>query len=171
MGWTTPRDWATDELVTEAMMDTHVKDQLVYLYDNRQRTVNLYSASDGTTQSTLSTGYTATGFSLGGVVLAVASDIFVMCTFTHGHDDPVSYGAGFQIYRGGVAKGLASYPVKSGEGGANRRYFGAMNVVETAVAAGTYTYEIYFKTDKNTKYTYFADAYMSAIVVPNQETT
>lgn len=31
MAWTTPRDWTTGELVTEAMMDTHVKDNLVYL--------------------------------------------------------------------------------------------------------------------------------------------
>lgn len=33
MGWTSPRDWVTDEIVTEAMMDTHVKDNLNYLKD------------------------------------------------------------------------------------------------------------------------------------------
>lgn len=31
MGWSQPRDWVTDEVVTEAMMDTHVKDNLNYL--------------------------------------------------------------------------------------------------------------------------------------------
>jgi hypothetical protein len=29
--WTTPRDWTTDELVTEAMLDTHVRDNLEFL--------------------------------------------------------------------------------------------------------------------------------------------
>lgn len=31
MAWTTPRDWTTGEVVTEAMMDTHVRDNLSYL--------------------------------------------------------------------------------------------------------------------------------------------
>ena len=31
MAWTTPRDWTVGEIVTEAMMDTHVKDNLRYL--------------------------------------------------------------------------------------------------------------------------------------------
>jgi len=31
MAWTTPRDWTGGEFVTEAMMDTHVKDNLLAL--------------------------------------------------------------------------------------------------------------------------------------------
>ncbi len=31
MGWTTPRDWTVGEVVTEDMMDTHVKNNLRYL--------------------------------------------------------------------------------------------------------------------------------------------
>jgi len=31
MAWTTPRDWSVGEVVTEAMMDTHIKDNLRYL--------------------------------------------------------------------------------------------------------------------------------------------
>jgi len=31
MGFTTPRDWTVGEIVTEAMMDTHIKDNLRYL--------------------------------------------------------------------------------------------------------------------------------------------
>ena len=33
MAWTTPRDWTSGEIVTEAMMDTHVRDNLLHLYD------------------------------------------------------------------------------------------------------------------------------------------
>lgn len=35
MAWTAPRDWTAGELVTEAMMDTHIKDNLNYLNDLR----------------------------------------------------------------------------------------------------------------------------------------
>jgi hypothetical protein len=28
MAWTTPRDWTAGELVTEAIMDTHIRDNL-----------------------------------------------------------------------------------------------------------------------------------------------
>ena len=31
MSWSSPRDWTVDEIVTEAMMDSHVKDNLAYL--------------------------------------------------------------------------------------------------------------------------------------------
>ena len=34
MGWTAPRDWTGGEVVTEAMMDTHVKDNLTFLKSN-----------------------------------------------------------------------------------------------------------------------------------------
>jgi hypothetical protein len=32
MAWTTPRDWTTGEFVTEAMMDTHIRDNLNAIY-------------------------------------------------------------------------------------------------------------------------------------------
>ena len=34
MAWTDPRDWTTGELVTAAIMNTHVRDNLDYLYSN-----------------------------------------------------------------------------------------------------------------------------------------
>ena len=34
MAWTTPRTWVTDEVVTKAILDTHVRDNLNYLFDN-----------------------------------------------------------------------------------------------------------------------------------------
>jgi hypothetical protein len=35
MAWTTPKDWATSELVTAANMNTHVRDNLNYLNDTK----------------------------------------------------------------------------------------------------------------------------------------
>jgi hypothetical protein len=35
MVWTTPRTWSTGEIVTAAQLNTHLRDDLNYLYDNR----------------------------------------------------------------------------------------------------------------------------------------
>ncbi len=35
MAWTAPRTWTTGELVTAAVMNTHVRDNLSYLKDNK----------------------------------------------------------------------------------------------------------------------------------------
>lgn len=40
MAWTTPRTWTTGELVTAAILNTHVRDNLAYLYD-RTHTVKM----------------------------------------------------------------------------------------------------------------------------------
>lgn len=34
--WTTPRDWADGETVTASIQNTHVRDNLYYLYTNGQ---------------------------------------------------------------------------------------------------------------------------------------
>ena len=33
--FTTPRDWTAGEIITESMMDTHVRDNLLHLYERR----------------------------------------------------------------------------------------------------------------------------------------
>lgn len=39
MAWTTPRDWATGELVTAAQMNEQLRDNMKYLVENRARTL------------------------------------------------------------------------------------------------------------------------------------
>lgn len=51
MAWTAPRTWTTTELVTAAMMNTHVRDNLVYL-----------GGSSGAFVSTSATAFTNTAF-------------------------------------------------------------------------------------------------------------
>lgn len=36
MAWTTPRTWTTSELVTASIMNTHLRDQLNYLYSGKE---------------------------------------------------------------------------------------------------------------------------------------
>lgn len=42
MSWTSPRDWTSGETVTEAHMDTHIKDNLTYLYDEMPKRATLW---------------------------------------------------------------------------------------------------------------------------------
>lgn len=52
MAWTTPRTWVTNELVTAAMMNTHVRDNLKHYQDTRYVSIPLNSAYyDSTTMS------------------------------------------------------------------------------------------------------------------------
>lgn len=52
MAWTTPRTWTTNELVTAALMNTHVRDNLKHYQDTRYVSIPLNSAYyDSTTMS------------------------------------------------------------------------------------------------------------------------
>lgn len=48
MAWTTPRTWVTNELVTAAIMNTHVRDNFTYLYNGHAviEVVDLAAAGD-----------------------------------------------------------------------------------------------------------------------------
>jgi hypothetical protein len=56
MAWTTPRTWVTGELVPASTMNTHVRDNVQYLYDNSPRRVYTappVSFSNNTAENTL----------------------------------------------------------------------------------------------------------------------
>lgn len=54
MAWTTPRTWTDGEIVTKAIMDTHVRDNLDYLKDRLDGAAKQYirTATNYTTTST-----------------------------------------------------------------------------------------------------------------------
>lgn len=57
--WTTPRDWTNGELVTDTMMDTHVRDNLLYLKEQADLNRLIYSdavqhANSGVAETDLS---------------------------------------------------------------------------------------------------------------------
>lgn len=45
--WTTPRTWATGEVVTETMLNTHVRDNLLHLKEHVTATSNVHGAPTG----------------------------------------------------------------------------------------------------------------------------
>lgn len=55
MAWTTPKTWATSELVTAAMLNTHVRDNLNFLLSGRG--VSLAALNTPGTYSTTSTSF------------------------------------------------------------------------------------------------------------------
>lgn len=63
MAWTTPRTWTTGELVTAALMNTHVRDNLSDLHQDGTWTPTLTfgGSSTGITYSTQSGGYLKVG--------------------------------------------------------------------------------------------------------------
>lgn len=49
MAWTTPRTWVTGEIVTAALMNLHVRDNLNWIYDRRQEfAIYRYQVASGT---------------------------------------------------------------------------------------------------------------------------
>lgn len=52
MAWTTPRDWTNTETVTEAIMDTHVRDNLLALKNATRQALVVRSNPDPVTNTT-----------------------------------------------------------------------------------------------------------------------
>lgn len=101
MSWTTPRTWATDELVTASMMNTHVRDNLNHLFGERQWAF----ASTMSQVSTTSTSYVdVTGLTLN--LTPTGSRVQTMA-FVFGRSVQAGWPGLFRLMRtGGTASGL-----------------------------------------------------------------
>jgi hypothetical protein len=60
MAWTDPRDWTAGEVVTETMMDTHVKANLEWLYDNLPKRATMWHGDSVVTAGNAITVYIST---------------------------------------------------------------------------------------------------------------
>lgn len=79
--WTTPRTWATSEIVTAAQLNEQVRDNTLNLYDNSVRIVSKGTATSdktvtATTEATASTIVSAVAFTPNGT-----SDYLIECTW------------------------------------------------------------------------------------------
>jgi hypothetical protein len=70
MGWTTPRTWSTGEVVGATDMNTHVRDNLTYLFNRPADVDKVDNAASYTTTSTSFTDINATNL---GITMTVAS--------------------------------------------------------------------------------------------------
>lgn len=62
MAWTTPRTWTTDEIVTAAFLNTHLRDNLTFLYSPPVIRVATTAAVSITNNSTTTVNLDAEGF-------------------------------------------------------------------------------------------------------------
>lgn len=75
MAWTAPRTWVTDEVVTAALLNTHLRDNLIALKDPPSSDYVLNEGADDTTSSTSFGDVDATNLSL--TITTVGGDVFV----------------------------------------------------------------------------------------------
>lgn len=151
-GWTTPRTWTVDELVTASMMNTHIRDNLTVLKDPPSDSYVANEASDYTTTSTSFVDVDATNLRLtittnGGDVmvhfhgtilaaqpLAIFFDVDVDDAGRIGGDD-------------GIIRSTAQYPT-------------AMSFTRliTGLAAGEHTFDLMWKVSTANTGTLYAGA-------------
>lgn len=81
MAWNTPRDWATNEAVTSANMDTYVSDNLTWLGTSRPHgRATDASFSHTSSNSWLSPAWSTVNTSVGGAVFSAGNGYFTALT-------------------------------------------------------------------------------------------
>ena len=76
MAWTTPRTWVTNELVTAAMLNTHIRDNLNYLLNPN----GFFTSSTGTFTTSSATPVTVNA-ALSTTITTYGGDILLGCSF------------------------------------------------------------------------------------------
>lgn len=129
MAWTTPRTWAPGELMTAALMNAHLRDNLAYLMKPNTVAVTKHDANftlNSTTfapiHSTFNTPITVNG----GNILVFGAISFTLTA---------SYGATISL-----AVGATLIEVMSSTAGES--YTGLIGALFTSIAAGTYNVSI-----------------------------
>jgi len=90
MAWTSPRTWVVSEVVTAALMNTHVRDNLLYL--KATPLLSEVSIAAGTANTTATAGTTVTAMTTGAI--AVPSDWGAVYVEAWGRYHVSSLGAG-----------------------------------------------------------------------------
>lgn len=99
MAWTAPRTWVVSEVVTAALMNTHVRDNLLFLKSDPVIASGTLTALQQHNKVGFNTGYTeATKLSL--TSIAIPADVgAVYCelwAISAGYSQPPASGAGFR---------------------------------------------------------------------------
>ena len=136
--WTTPRDWAVDELTTEAMMDTHVRDNLKHCYE--KSSLKVYTDSDTSTDTISNATVTASSCTVS-VVVDYVSDIFVWCNAGIWHSTSGDVACWLQGMRDTTGIGLKMR--NDGDDTRNKNHVTSF-ALDESVAAGTYDYSVGF---------------------------
>lgn len=137
MAWTTPRTWAAGELVTAALLNTHVRDNLLHLFGRPYGFVLYTPAANYTRTSAVFADVDATNLSLS--VTTAAARLLCMACF-QGYD-AAGTGAYFDIAVDGTRIGNSTYGL-----GRAVNYLAMMTIfgVSSVLTAGTHTVRLQY---------------------------
>lgn len=144
MAWSTPKTWSTGELVTSSLLNTHLRDQLIFLKDPPTGQYTLNQGSDYTTTS--STYVDVDGTNLALTLVTAGGDVLVgfYGTFQHSTANAaVALDISVDGVRQGGDDGLITGRAASTQNGYLPIAFVAM---VRGLSAGSHTIKLQWKT-------------------------
>ncbi len=166
MAWTAPRTWVTGETVTAALMNAHIKDNLLETAAAKAATAGGYFVATGTNtlvervaaedfngggSNFTSTSYTTTGSAGADVTLTTGTSAFVSVGAHIWHDS-----AGEKVFVGYAVSGAST--VAAGDGAAlmhessagGNRMAAVFSHLRTGLTAGSNTFTTEWRVDTGT---------------------
>lgn len=133
MGWTAPRTWVTGELITEAMMNAHIRDNFNYLFGS--------NGGQAFNSALLTTGST-TYVDLGNFVAATIGRRCLWWFATSAYCDGSVRRGYFKFFYDGAEVGIAATIITPG--GATDR-LGVSNIYLNIPSAAAHTFQIMYR--------------------------
>lgn len=150
MAWTTPRTWSVDEIVTAAMLNGHVRDNLNFLLSGRAQAYTCYVP--GSVYSTTSGSFADVDATNLALTLTITSTrLLAIVTFDGSASNNGSIGA-FRLTDGTTALGDATKGQATIPANANRRL--TLLGRWTGLTPGSVTIKLQFKTSDGAQTTY-----------------
>lgn len=152
MAWTAPRTWVAAENVTAALLNTHLRDNLLALKDPPSANYELNEGADITSNSATFVDVDGTNFSL--QITTVGGDVFVHFhgTVFHsagaGSNKRVFFDVDVNGARTGGDDGIMSVTISSGDPDECAVTFTRLI---TGLGAGTHTFKLQWKMSAGTQ--------------------
>lgn len=148
MAWSVPKTWATGELVTAALLNGHLRDQLDYLFTPPVDVINLNLGADLTTTSTASF-VDVDGTNLAQTIVTSGEDVRITFsgTFSHSTGGSRVY---LRIEKDGVPMqaddGLLEHTLITN----GARHHISFDIIDESPSGGSHTYKLQWKTSAAT---------------------
>lgn len=153
MPWTAPRTWDIGELVTAALMNEQLRDNLLWLAG-----IRIARATQNPGVNTNSTTMVDSGLQVE-ITTTVTCTMIAIATYTEKTTN-ASYEGRVRIVRGAVVWSLS--------GGSNRTAFGrgAIDGLEASVPAGTHTIKVQYSIENATASIDMKQASLVVLAIP-----
>ena len=150
MAWTTPRTWTTGELFTAAIGNTHIRDNLNYLFSSASLIVQVVSATYATQTASSSSTHADTGLTVAITPADNTNKVLVLVAQNGCSKDTGDTGLALKLLRGATL--LADLGIEAGRTqGTVRNDFGAIAgmYLDSPASASALTYKTTFASSQN----------------------